>query len=116
MAQDFENRSLKTQTQLRVGDVGMAGPITNHEKNPSGYEESASLRRLLRLLSLDFVSAKAVECRGGLMGHGRIFLSEDLARFPIAFRQSVGWEDSFQVCYLRCPTKRGIPKPSRGED
>ena len=28
---------------------------------------------------------------------------------PIAFRQSVGWEDSFQFCYLRCPTKRGIP-------
>ena len=25
------------------------------------------------------------------MGHGRIFLSEDLARFPIAFRQSVGY-------------------------
>ena len=33
----------------------------------------------------------------------------------IVFRQSVGWEDSFQVCYLRCPTKRGIPKQSPGE-
>ena len=27
VAQDFEDRSLKTQTQLRFGDVGMAGPI-----------------------------------------------------------------------------------------
>ena len=35
---------------------------------------------------------------------------------PIVFRQSVGWEDSFQVCYLRCPTKRGIPKQSPVEE
>ena len=27
VAQDFEDRSLKTQTQLKHGDVGMAGPI-----------------------------------------------------------------------------------------
>lgn len=27
VAQDFEDRSLKTQTQLRFGDVGMARPI-----------------------------------------------------------------------------------------
>ena len=33
---------------------------------------------------------------------------------PIVFRHSVGWEDSFQVCYLRCPTKRGIPNQSPG--
>ena len=26
-AQDFEGGSLKTQTQLRFGDIGMAGPI-----------------------------------------------------------------------------------------
>ena len=35
---------------------------------------------------------------------------------PIVFRQSVGWEDSFHVCYLRCPPKRGIPKQSPGEE
>ena len=35
---------------------------------------------------------------------------------PIVFRQSVGWEDSIQVCYLSCPTKRGILKQSTGED
>ena len=35
---------------------------------------------------------------------------------PIVFRQSVGWEGSFQVCYLRCPTKRGFPKQSPGEE
>ena len=35
---------------------------------------------------------------------------------PIVFRQSVEWADSFHVCYLRCPTKRGIPKQSPGED
>ena len=34
----------------------------------------------------------------------------------IVFRQSVGWEDSLQVCFLRCPTKRGIPKQSPGEE
>ena len=27
VAQDFEDRSLKTQIQLRFGDLGMAGPI-----------------------------------------------------------------------------------------
>ena len=27
VAQDIEDRSMKTQTQLRFGDVGMAGPI-----------------------------------------------------------------------------------------
>ena len=40
---------------------------------------------MLRLLSLDFVSAMAVECRGGLMGHGRILLSVDLARSQLFF-------------------------------
>ena len=35
---------------------------------------------------------------------------------PIVFHQSVEWEDSFQVCYLRCPTKRGVPKQSPGEE
>ena len=32
-----------------------------------------------QLLSLDFVSAMAVECWGGLMGHGQILLSVDFA-------------------------------------
>ena len=61
-AQDFEGGSLKTQTQLRFGDIGMAGHSTNQEKNSSGYKECASLMRLLRLLSLDFLSSMAVEC------------------------------------------------------
>ena len=39
-----------------------------------------------------------------------------LGPIPNVFRQPVGWEDSFQVCYLRCPTKRGIPKQSPGEE
>ena len=39
-----------------------------------------------------------------------------LGPIPIVFRQSVGWEDPFKVCYLRCPTKRGIPKQSPGEE
>ena len=38
------------------------------------------------------------------------------APIPIVFRQSVGWEDSFQVSYLRSPTKRRIPKQSPGEE
>ena len=35
---------------------------------------------------------------------------------PIVFCQSVGWEVSFQVCYLRCPNQRGIPKQSPEEE
>ena len=50
-----------------------------------GYEESASLRRVLRLLSLDFVTELVVECGGGLMGHGRILLSEDLSQSQLFF-------------------------------
>ena len=40
---------------------------------------------MLRILSLDFVSAMSVECWGGLMGHGRILLSVDLARSQLFF-------------------------------
>ena len=40
---------------------------------------------MLRLLSVDFVSAMALECWGGLMGHGRILLSVDLARTQLFF-------------------------------
>ena len=40
---------------------------------------------MLRLLSLDFVSAMAMELSGGLMGHGRILLSVDLARSQFFF-------------------------------
>ena len=40
---------------------------------------------MLRLLSLDFVSAMAVECWGGLMDHGQILLSVDLARSQLFF-------------------------------
>ena len=77
--EEFQSRALgksegTTQTMVKNWGLGAwQARSTNHEKNSSGYEESASLRRLLRLLSLDFVSAMAVECRGGLMGHGRIF-------------------------------------------
>ena len=42
--------------------------------------KGASVRRLLKILSLDIVSLMAVECPGGLMGHGRVFLSGHLAR------------------------------------
>ena len=49
VAQDFEDRSLKTQTQVRFGDVGMAAQSTNLEKNSSGYEERVILRNLLSL-------------------------------------------------------------------
>ena len=34
---------------------------------------------------LDFVKAMAVECWGGLMGHGRILLSVDLAQYHLFF-------------------------------
>ena len=49
------------------------------------------------------------------MGHGRIFLSEDLARFPIAFRQSVGWEDSFQFVTSGVPPKEEFQSKAVGK-
>ena len=69
---------------------------------------------MLRLLTLDFVSTMAVECgeaswamdESSSLGFGPI---------PIVFRQTVGWEVSFQVCYLRCPNKRGTPKQNPGK-
>ena len=67
------------------GDEVWQARSTNHAKATSGCEDSVSLRRLLRLLSLDFVSAMAVEGRGGLTGHGRILLSVDLARSQLFF-------------------------------
>ena len=77
MGQDCGDRSLKTQTQLRFGDVCMKVRSTDRENFP-GYEQRASMWRLLKLLSLDFVSTVAVECRGVLKGHGNSF-SGDLA-------------------------------------
>ena len=40
---------------------------------------------LLRLLVLDFVAAKAMGCREGIVGHGGILLSVDLARYKLFF-------------------------------
>ena len=40
---------------------------------------------MLRLLSLALVSAMAVECWGGLKGHGRILLSVDLVLSQLFF-------------------------------
>ena len=34
---------------------------------------------------------------------------------PIVFRQSVGWEDSFQVCCLRGPTKEEFQSRALGK-
>ena len=67
-----------------------------------------------------FVSGFCISDGRGMLGrpHGP-WTNLDLCRLgpiPIVFRQSVGWEDSFQVCYLRGPTKRGIPKQSPGEE
>ena len=73
MVQACRGRSLKTQTQLRFGDVCMKARSTDRENIP-GYEQRASMWRLLKLLSLDFVSTVAVECRGVLKGHGQFFL------------------------------------------
>ena len=73
MGQACGDRSLKTQTQLRFGDVCMKARSTDRGNFP-GYEQRASMWRLLRLLSLDFVPTVAVECRGVLKGHGQVFL------------------------------------------
>ena len=67
-----------------------------------------------------FVSGFCISDGHGILGrpHGpwRNLALCGFGPIPIVFRQSVGWEDSLQVCYLRCPTKRGIPKQSPGED
>ena len=67
-----------------------------------------------------FVSGFFISDGRGMLGrpHGP-WMNLALCGFgpiPIVFLQSVGWEDSFQVCYFRCPTKRGIPKHSPGEE
>ena len=69
---------------------------------------------MLRLLSLDFVSTMAVEC-----GEASWDMDESSSLWiwpgPNSF-SIVGWEVSFQVYYLRCPNKIGIPKQSPGEE
>ena len=66
-----------------------------------------------------FISGFCISDGRGMLGrpHGpwRNLALCGLAPIPIVFRQSVGWEDAFHVCYLRCPTKRGIPKQSPGK-
>ena len=66
-----------------------------------------------------FVSGFCISDGSGMLGrpHGP-WTNLALCGFgpiPIVFHQSVGWEDSFQVSYLRSPTKIGIPKQSPGE-
>ena len=67
-----------------------------------------------------FVSGFCISNGHGMLGwpHGpwTILALFGFGLIPIVFRQSVGWEDSFQVCYLWCPTKIGIPKQSPGEE
>ena len=67
-----------------------------------------------------FVSGFCISNGPGMLGrpHGpwTNFSLGGFGPIPIVYRQSVVWEDSFQVCYLRCPTKRGIPKQSPGEE
>ena len=64
-----------------------------------------------------FVSRFCISDGRGMLGRPRTNLALcGFGPIPIVFCQSVGWEDSFQVCYLRCPTKRGIPKQSPGEE
>ena len=67
-----------------------------------------------------FVSGFCISDGHGMLGrpHGpwTILALCGFGTIPIVFRQSVGREYSFQVCYLRCPTKRGIPKQRPGEE
>ena len=51
-----------------------------------------------QVLSLDFVLAMAVECWGGLMVHGRILLSLDLARSQLFFVNL--WDGRTLSCLL----------------
>ena len=56
------------------------------------------MSRLLRLKTLDFVSSLAVECSGGVMGHGSVSLPGDLDPLPILREgHPVGREES---CFL----------------
>ena len=61
---------------------------------------------MLRLLSLDFVSAMAVEGWGGLMGHGRIVLSVDLARSQLFFVNLWDGRTPFMFVSSGVPPKR----------
>ena len=65
-------------------------------------------------LSLDFVSAMAVECWGGIMGHGRILLSVDLARSQLFFVNL--WDGRNPLRLHQMSHKRGMPNQSPGEE
>ena len=65
--------------------------------------------RFFRLLSPDVVSMVAVECQDGLISHGRVFLSVNLAQFQVfaVILWTVGVLSLF-FFNLMCPTKEGF--------
>ena len=70
---------------------------------------------MLRLLSLDFVSAMAVECWGGLMGHGRILLSVDLARSQLFFVNLWDGRTPFRIVTSGVPPKEVFQSRALGK-
>ena len=69
---------LRTRTRLMFW-VTWQDSSTDHEENSLGYEKRASVRLLLKFLSLDIVSVMVVKFSGDFMGTGRVLLSEGLA-------------------------------------
>ena len=70
-------------------------------------------------LAQAFVSGFCISDGPGMLGrpHGP-WTNLPLCGFgpiPIVFRQSVGWDDFFQICHLRSTSRREIPKQSTGE-
>ena len=70
---------------------------------------------MLRLLSLDFVSEMAVECWRGLMGHGRILLSVDLARSQLFFVNLWDGRTPFRVVTSGVPPKAEFQSSALGK-
>ena len=70
---------------------------------------------LAQALSLDFVSAMAVECWGGLMGHGRIFLSVDLARSQLFFVNLWHGRTPFRFVTSGVPPKEEFQRRALGK-
>ena len=98
----------------RITSAGQLRPVGQLQDMPYGFCASA-IRFIAQAFVSGFCSSKGHGMSGG---PNRQWRNPPLCRFgpvQIVFRQSVGWEDSFQVCYLRCPTKRGIPKQTLGK-
>ena len=100
VVQGYLDKSLKSQTPLRSGSVGMAGRYIDREENSSGYEQRAKVRCLLMLI---FFWICETDCHG-MSGcpHGPSMRLPFWGFDPIprVWGHSVGREEAFLFFFL----------------